>query len=59
MTIVLFMQEELEKEGIWDFDRLSKPYVQKKFLEVSCNDLLSLQLSKFEFVRFQGTTITS
>lgn len=29
------MQEELEKEGIWDFDRLSKPYVQKKFLEVS------------------------
>lgn len=59
------MQEELEKEGIWDFDRLTKPYVQRKFLEVSfflsniCYDLLSSQLSKFKFVSFQGITITS
>lgn len=35
MTKLFLTQEELEKEGIWDFDRLSKPYVQKKFLEVS------------------------
>lgn len=55
MTKLFLTQEELEKEGIWDFDRLCKPYVQRKFLEVS----FSSQLSKFEFMRFQGTTITS
>ncbi|CAN1256475.1 4-alpha-glucanotransferase DPE2 [Linum perenne] len=26
-------QEELEKEGIWDFDRLSRPYIRKEFLQ--------------------------
>ncbi|KAK9026512.1 hypothetical protein V6N11_039350 [Hibiscus sabdariffa] len=26
-------QEELEREGIWDFDRLTRPYVRKEFLE--------------------------
>uniref|UniRef100_A0A803LZX8 4-alpha-glucanotransferase n=1 Tax=Chenopodium quinoa TaxID=63459 RepID=A0A803LZX8_CHEQI len=26
-------QEELEKEGIWDFDRLSRPYIRQEFLE--------------------------
>ncbi|XP_022874044.1 4-alpha-glucanotransferase DPE2-like isoform X1 [Olea europaea var. sylvestris] len=25
-------QEELEREGIWDFDRLSRPYIRQKFL---------------------------
>lgn len=58
------MQEELEKEGIWDFDRLSKPYVQRKFLEVSFPSHLLrpafiTAFSKFEFVSFQGTAITS
>ncbi|XP_039003936.1 4-alpha-glucanotransferase DPE2-like [Hibiscus syriacus] len=27
-------QEELEREGIWYFDRLARPYVRKEFLEV-------------------------
>ncbi|XP_059668275.1 4-alpha-glucanotransferase DPE2 isoform X2 [Cornus florida] len=26
-------QEELEREGIWDFDRLSHPYIRQDFLE--------------------------
>ncbi|XP_057971656.1 4-alpha-glucanotransferase DPE2 [Malania oleifera] len=26
-------QEELEREGIWDFDRLSNPYIRQEFLE--------------------------
>ncbi|PIN19639.1 4-alpha-glucanotransferase [Handroanthus impetiginosus] len=26
-------QEELEKEGIWDFNRLSRPYIRKQMLE--------------------------
>ncbi|KAJ8444385.1 hypothetical protein Cgig2_026589 [Carnegiea gigantea] len=26
-------QEELEKEGIWDFDRLSRPYILQEYLE--------------------------
>ncbi|XP_057505875.1 4-alpha-glucanotransferase DPE2 [Actinidia eriantha] len=25
-------QEELEREGIWDFDRLSRPYIRQEFL---------------------------
>lgn len=28
-------QEELEREGIWDFDRLSRPYIQQQFLQVT------------------------
>lgn len=28
-------QEELEREGIWDFDRLSRPYIKAEFLQVS------------------------
>lgn len=27
-------QEELEREGIWDFDRLSKPYIRCHLLQV-------------------------
>ncbi|KAI3753492.1 hypothetical protein L2E82_25546 [Cichorium intybus] len=32
-------QEELEKKGIWDFDRLSKPYILQEFLQFKddCN----------------------
>lgn len=26
-------QEELEKDGIWDFDRLTRPYIRKEFLQ--------------------------
>eukprot|EP00257_Ricinus_communis_P026524 XP_025013938.1 4-alpha-glucanotransferase DPE2 isoform X2 [Ricinus communis] len=26
-------QEELEKDGIWDFDRLSRPYIRQEFLQ--------------------------
>uniref|UniRef100_A0A5B7B0S7 4-alpha-glucanotransferase n=1 Tax=Davidia involucrata TaxID=16924 RepID=A0A5B7B0S7_DAVIN len=26
-------QEELEREGVWDFDRLSRPYIRQEFLE--------------------------
>ncbi|XP_010508798.1 PREDICTED: 4-alpha-glucanotransferase DPE2 [Camelina sativa] len=40
-------QEELEKEGIWDFDRLSKPYVQKKFLEETFGDFWPFIASNF------------
>lgn len=32
---MLLLQEELEREGIWDFDRLSRPYIRQKFLEVT------------------------
>ncbi|KAH7511699.1 hypothetical protein FEM48_Zijuj12G0010400 [Ziziphus jujuba var. spinosa] len=32
-------QEELENEGIWDFNRLSQPYIRQKFLQFKedCN----------------------
>nr|AAB86444.1 4-alpha-glucanotransferase [Arabidopsis thaliana] len=40
-------QEELEKEGIWDFDRLSKPYIQKKFLEEKFGDFWPFIASNF------------
>lgn len=32
--MMLSLQEELEREGIWDFDRLSRPYVRQEFLQV-------------------------
>lgn len=28
-------QEELEREGIWDFDRLSRPHIRQEFLQLS------------------------
>lgn len=28
------MQEELEREGIWDFDRLTCPYIRLEHLQV-------------------------
>ncbi|KAK6944497.1 Glycoside hydrolase, family 77 [Dillenia turbinata] len=32
-------EEELEREGIWDFDRLSRPYIKQEFLQFKedCN----------------------
>lgn len=33
--IIIFPQEELEREGIWDFDRLSRPYIKAEFLQVA------------------------
>ncbi|XP_039010895.1 4-alpha-glucanotransferase DPE2-like [Hibiscus syriacus] len=35
-------QEELEREGIWDFDRLARPYVRKEFLEEKFGDSWTL-----------------
>ncbi|XP_039000486.1 4-alpha-glucanotransferase DPE2-like [Hibiscus syriacus] len=35
-------QEELEREGIWDFDRLTRPYVRKEFLEENFGDSWTL-----------------
>lgn len=32
---VILPQEELEREGIWDFDRLSRPYIKGEFLQVA------------------------
>ncbi|KAI3501298.1 hypothetical protein L1887_29162 [Cichorium endivia] len=32
-VLVNALSEELEKEGIWDFDRLSKPYILQEFLQ--------------------------
>ncbi|PKI31931.1 hypothetical protein CRG98_047649 [Punica granatum] len=40
-------KEELEREGIWDFDRLSKPYVRQEFLEERFGDSWPLIASNF------------
>ncbi|XP_010525431.1 PREDICTED: 4-alpha-glucanotransferase DPE2 isoform X2 [Tarenaya hassleriana] len=40
-------QEELEKEGIWDLDRLSKPYIRRKFLEEKFGDFWPFIASNF------------
>ncbi|KAJ9547973.1 hypothetical protein OSB04_020516, partial [Centaurea solstitialis] len=51
-------QEELEKEGIWDFDRLSKPYILQEFLQekfgpswivVASHFMNEFQKSRYEF----------
>lgn len=31
---MLPLQDELEREGIWDFDRLSRPYITQEILQV-------------------------
>ncbi|PKU64882.1 4-alpha-glucanotransferase DPE2 [Dendrobium catenatum] len=31
---IALSQEELEREGIWDFDRLSRPYIRQNILQV-------------------------
>ncbi|XVE90753.1 hypothetical protein DITRI_Ditri20bG0102400 [Diplodiscus trichospermus] len=40
-------QEELEREGIWDFDRLTHPYVQKEFLQEKFGDFWTLIVANF------------
>ncbi|BBH06999.1 disproportionating enzyme 2, partial [Prunus dulcis] len=51
-------QEELEKEGIWDFDRLSRPYILQEFLQdkfgaswtfIASNFLNEYQKNRYEF----------
>ncbi|WCJ28700.1 4-alpha-glucanotransferase DPE2 [Euphorbia peplus] len=51
-------QEELEKEGIWDFDRLSRPYIKQEFLQeklgtswtlIASNFLNEYQKGRYEF----------
>lgn len=40
-------QEELEREGIWDFDRLSHPYIRKEFLQDKCGASWTFIASNF------------
>ncbi|KAK9170561.1 hypothetical protein Syun_002701 [Stephania yunnanensis] len=40
-------QEELEKEGIWDFNRLSCPYIRQEMLQEKFGALWPLVASKF------------
>ncbi|KAK9289814.1 hypothetical protein L1049_007974 [Liquidambar formosana] len=51
-------QEELEREGIWDFDRLSRPYIRQEFLQdkfgaswtfIAANFLNEYQKNCYEF----------
>lgn len=42
MVYHLASQEELEQEGIWDFDRLSRPYIRQEILQVSLYTCLLL-----------------
>ncbi|XP_052172556.1 4-alpha-glucanotransferase DPE2 isoform X8 [Diospyros lotus] len=51
-------QEELEREGLWDFDRLSRPYIRQEFLQdkfgaswtfIASNFLNEYQNQQFEF----------
>ncbi|XP_047953128.1 4-alpha-glucanotransferase DPE2 [Salvia hispanica] len=40
-------QEELEKEGIWDFNRLSRPYITKSLLQEKFGALWTVVASNF------------
>ncbi|KAK9671266.1 hypothetical protein RND81_12G018300 [Saponaria officinalis] len=40
-------QEELEHEGIWDFDRLSRPYIRQEFLEEKFGSFWTVVASLF------------
>ncbi|XP_044468053.1 4-alpha-glucanotransferase DPE2 [Mangifera indica] len=51
-------QEELEREGIWDFDRLTRPYVKQEFLQekfgsswtyIAANFLQEFHKGRYEF----------
>lgn len=51
-------QEELEREGIWDFDRLSRPYILQEYLQdkfgaswtfIASNFLNEYQKNHYEF----------
>ncbi|KAI3984258.1 hypothetical protein MKX01_011212, partial [Papaver californicum] len=47
-------QEELEKEGIWDFDRLCRPYIRQDMLQEKFGDSWSVIASNFlnEYQKF-------
>lgn len=40
-------QEELEKEGLWDFDRLSRPYIRQEILQDNFGDFWTVIASNF------------
>lgn len=40
-------QEELEKEGIWDFDRLSRPYIRQEFIQEKFDSSWTIVASLF------------
>ena len=40
--IIHLLQEELEREGIWDFDRLSLPYIRQEFVQVTDFSVLAI-----------------
>ncbi|KAE8125116.1 hypothetical protein FH972_019951 [Carpinus fangiana] len=40
-------QEELEREGIWDFDRLSRPYIRQELLQDKFGDHWTFIASNF------------
>ncbi|XP_062004208.1 4-alpha-glucanotransferase DPE2 [Rosa rugosa] len=40
-------QEELEKEGIWDFDRLARPYIPQEILQIKFGDSWTFIASSF------------
>ncbi|KAI4363958.1 hypothetical protein MLD38_020110 [Melastoma candidum] len=40
-------QEELEREGIWDFNRMSRPYIKQEFLQEKFGDSWPLIASNF------------
>ncbi|KAJ7976533.1 4-alpha-glucanotransferase DPE2 [Quillaja saponaria] len=55
---IALSQDELEREGIWDFNRLSRPYIRQQLLEdvfgaswtfVSTNFLTEYQKQHYEF----------
>ncbi|KAI3918010.1 hypothetical protein MKW92_025360 [Papaver armeniacum] len=44
---IALSQEELEKEGIWDFDRLCRPYIRQEMLQEKFGDSWSVIASNF------------
>ena len=42
VQIIHLLQEELEREGIWDFDRLSLPYIRQEFVQVTDFSVLAI-----------------
>lgn len=44
---IALSQEELEREGIWDFDRLSRPYIRQNILQVKFGAMWTVIASCF------------
>ncbi|KAL6219527.1 hypothetical protein ACLB2K_007286 [Fragaria x ananassa] len=40
-------QEELERDGIWDFDRLARPYIPQELLQIKFGDSWTFIASSF------------